>query len=170
VVENDNLIDNAPYILEIATPINQGTLIYQGEGYFEFEPPTDYFGTATFDYQICYQECREYCQETTVELSILASAIEGLMLPPNAITPNGDGLNDQLVFDAIFENPNKYTKSDFVVFNRWGDQIYHAAPYGNEWAGTNQLGDPLPEATYYYILRLDINEGEILKGEIVILR
>jgi len=170
VIENDNLAGNSPYIVEIFSPVNQGDLSYQGEGFFDFEPPADFFGTANFDYQVCYQECREYCAETTVELSILASEIGEIVLPPNAITPNGDGLNDQFIFQAIFDNPSKYSESDFVVFNRWGDQIYHASPYSNEWAGTNQIGEPLPEATYYYILRLDINEGEILKGEVVILR
>ena len=171
VIANDNLENNAPYIVQIVSPVNQGILNYQGEGFFEYEPPANYSGSTTFDYQVCYQECREYCEETTVTLSILTSVIEEeIVLPPNAITPNGDGLNDQFIFDALFDNPDKYPNNDFVVFNRWGDQIYRASPYSNEWAGTNQIGEPLPEATYYYILRLDINEGEILKGEVVILR
>ena len=170
VVANDNLVANTPYILTITSSIDQGTLIHQGEGFFDYEPPADYAGTATFNYQVCYQECREYCQETTVELSILASEIEEVVLPPNTITPNGDGLNDQFIFQAIFDNPSRYPNSDFIVFNRWGDQIYHASPYNNEWAGTNQLGESLPEGTYYYILRLDINERAILKGEVVVLR
>jgi len=30
--------------------------------------------------------------------------------------------------------------------------------------GTNQQGKPLPAATYYYILRLDLTEGILWEG------
>ncbi|HHJ49921.1 MAG TPA: hypothetical protein ENJ88_03345, partial [Phaeodactylibacter sp.] len=48
--------------------------------------------------------------------------------------------------------------------------VFQQAPYENNWEGTNQTGEPLPEGTYYYILRLNVAEGEIIKGDITIIR
>ena len=85
---------------------------------------------------------------------------------PNAITPNGDGKNDALRIDGIEQYPN----NELVIFNRWGDVLYKAKPYLNDWQGVNQTGGELPEGTYYYVLRLNVNDGKIMKGNMTILR
>ncbi|MCP2937616.1 gliding motility-associated C-terminal domain-containing protein, partial [Salmonella enterica subsp. enterica serovar Typhimurium] len=47
--------------------------------------------------------------------------------------------------------------NSIVIFNRWGDQVYSAAPYKNDWEGINKgaksvLGyGQLPASTYYYV-------------------
>jgi gliding motility-associated-like protein len=90
---------------------------------------------------------------------------------PNGITPNGDGLNDELVFDVLLNNPStEFPDNEIIIFNRWGDVVYQAKPYNNDWRGTNQSGNELPQGTYYYILRLSIADGEILRGDITILK
>ncbi|MEM1119024.1 MAG: gliding motility-associated C-terminal domain-containing protein [Bacteroidota bacterium] len=89
---------------------------------------------------------------------------------PNAITPNGDGVNDLFMVPQIEAAPDAFPDSELVVFNRWGDVLYQASPYNNDWAGTNNNGDLLLEGTYYYVLRLDTREGETIKGDITILR
>ncbi len=66
---------------------------------------------------------------------------------PDVITPNNDGFNDVWVIsnDCGFEN-------EIWIFNRWGDQVYHATPYMNEWHGKYLDTDKdLPDGTYYYI-------------------
>ena len=48
-----------------------------------------------------------------------------------------------------------------MIFNRWGDQVYEASPYLNDWDGTSNkpaFGEVLPVGTYYYVL--DMGEGE----------
>ena len=85
---------------------------------------------------------------------------------PNAITPNGDGKNDALRIDGIEQYPN----NELIIFSRWGDILYKAKPYQNDWQGVNQSGGDLPEGTYYYVLRLNVNDGKILKGNMTILR
>ena len=89
---------------------------------------------------------------------------------PNAITPNGDGANDFFMVPEIEQNPDAYPDSELIIFNRWGDVLYRASPYNNDWEGTNNSGQPLGEGTYYYVLRLDTREGEFKKGDITILR
>jgi len=77
---------------------------------------------------------------------------------PNAFSPNGDGVND----DVQIINIESYPDNEFTIFNRWGSKVFEAAPYtngvGQAWDGTSQFGaafgEKLPESTYYYILDL----------------
>ncbi len=89
---------------------------------------------------------------------------------PNAITPNGDGKNDFFLIPIIEQQPAAFPNSELTVFNRWGDIVYKVSPYNNDWDGNNNTGNPIPEGTYYYVLRLDTREGEVVKGDITILR
>ena len=68
------------------------------------------------------------------------------------------------------QNPDEYENNEILIFNRWGNIVYSASPYNNDWNGVSQSGKPLPEGTYYYVLRLNLNTGEIYKGDITILR
>ncbi len=65
--------------------------------------------------------------------------------PPNVFTPNGDGKND------FFEIPNllDYQTRKLTVYNRWGNEVYSADKYSNDWNG----GD-LEGGTYFYVLEL----------------
>lgn len=89
---------------------------------------------------------------------------------PQLITPNGDGLNDAFIIDALLENPTLFKNNQLTIFNRWGDIIFEAQPYQNDWSGQQQNGQRLPEGTYYYLLKIDLNEGLIYKGDITVVR
>ncbi len=89
---------------------------------------------------------------------------------PNAITPNGDGMNDFFIVPIIEQEPDAFPNSELTIFNRWGDILFEESPYNNDWDGRNNAGILIPEGTYYYVLRLDTREGEIIKGDITILR
>ncbi len=91
-------------------------------------------------------------------------------IAPQVITPNGDGLNETFEFDELNDNPQDYLNNELIIVNRWGDVVYQAKPYRNDWNGTNIDGKELPVATYYYVLKLDIGEGEIKQGYITIIR
>jgi len=82
------------------------------------------------------------------------------------ITPNSDGLNDALVFEDLLNYPD----NEFIVLNRWGGTVFRAQPYGNDWQGTSESGTALPEATYYYLLKLDVGQNELLFGSVTIKR
>jgi gliding motility-associated-like protein len=68
------------------------------------------------------------------------------------ITPDGDGKNDGWV--AL--NPEEYFKENTVtIFNRWGNEVYSTNNYKNDWNGTNNDGQKLPEGTYYYVIKIE---------------
>lgn len=138
-------------------------------GNISFFAPPGIGGSSEAVYQICNADCPDLC--VTARIIIDAEPGEIDVNTPNTITPNGDGLNETLVFDVILFNPaDKYPNNELIVFNRWGDIVFEQAPYANAWGGEGKDGTPLPEGTYYYVLRLDISEGIILRGDITIVR
>jgi gliding motility-associated-like protein len=88
----------------------------------------------------------------------------------DAFSPNGDGLNDYFQI----KNIDRYPNNTLTVMNRWGDVVYKAAPYQNDWYGQSNAGLVLygadvPEGSYYFIL--DLKDGSApIKGYIVINR
>ncbi|MCI5081628.1 MAG: gliding motility-associated C-terminal domain-containing protein, partial [Saprospiraceae bacterium] len=70
----------------------------------------------------------------------------------------------------LLNNPEAYENNELIIFNRWGDIVYEAKPYNNDWMGQNLDGTDLPEGTYYFILRLNIPTGEIIRGDVTIVK
>ncbi|MBM3418716.1 MAG: gliding motility-associated C-terminal domain-containing protein [Bacteroidetes bacterium] len=80
------------------------------------------------------------CTDTLCEeLNIIPAEIENL----NAITPNGDNINDVLYFEYL----DLYDGTELSVYNRWGNLVYSASPYLNNWSG-----DDLKDGIYFYVL------------------
>ena len=84
---------------------------------------------------------------------------------PNVITPNGDDIND-----FFFVNERLlYEQVHLIVYNRWGMKVFEDLNYNNKWDGDNFVARPLPDGTYYYVLKL--TEAEKNKaGFITIIR
>jgi len=82
----------------------------------------------------------------------------------NIVTPNGDGVNDNLVI----RNIDMYTNNILRIYDRAGRLIYTKKNYINDWNGSFN-GLPLIEDTYYYILDVD-NGKNRFKGYITIVR
>lgn len=83
-----------------------------------------------------------------------------------AITPNGDGVNDTWFINNIEKYPNNSVK----VYNRWGDLIFSKNNYQNDWNGTYvNDGNNIPDSSsYYYQIDLDGNGSIDFKGWIYI--
>jgi gliding motility-associated-like protein/uncharacterized repeat protein (TIGR01451 family) len=77
----------------------------------------------------------------------------------NEFSPNGDGINETFVIDCIERFPNNRLE----VYNRWGNLVFAADSYKNDWGGTSNGravvngSQDLPVGTYYYIL--DLKDG-----------
>ena len=103
-------------------------------------------------------------------IAVIIVERELLVEIPEGFSPNGDGVND--FFEILFIE--EYPNNSLTIFNRWGNKVYEVAPYTNNWNGTNKfggsIGDELPEGTYFYILKLDQTNSEILKGYIYLKR
>ncbi|MFI5149507.1 MAG: gliding motility-associated C-terminal domain-containing protein [Bacteroidia bacterium] len=85
------------------------------------------------------------CKATdTVEVIVLPELIF-----PSGITPNGDGVNDVWVIGNINHFPNNVVE----IYNRWGELLFQAKDYQNNWNGMYQ-GKQLPVGTYYYLIDL----------------
>jgi len=65
----------------------------------------------------------------------------------NVITPNGDGINDQLTFS----NTCGSTDFEVMIFNRWGQIVFTGKGLTAKWDGTSH-GISVAEGTYYYTL------------------
>jgi gliding motility-associated-like protein len=86
---------------------------------------------------------------------------------PEGFSPNGDGFNDEFYIEGLEEYPD----NSLTVFNRWGNKVYYASPYKNDWNGESvsaiSIGKDLSTGTYYYILDLGKAAG-IIKGYVYI--
>lgn len=84
---------------------------------------------------------------------------------PDGITPNGDGRNDYWVIDFIDQYPNNVVE----IYNRWGQLLFRAQPYKNDWDGTFE-GKQLPVGTYYFVIELNEEGAKPFTGPITIMR
>ena len=82
----------------------------------------------------------------------------------NVITPNGDGRNDFLNIPELLQGDD----CEFIVLNRWGEEVYRADVYANNWNGVTTGGAELPDGTYYFIVKFQ--DEFRYKGPITIIR
>jgi gliding motility-associated-like protein len=102
----------------------------------------------------------ETCPLSTDTVNII---VHNLIIP-SLITPNLDGNNDFFVIKGI----ESFGQTSLTVFNRWGARVYENSKYDNSWDGTDDKENPLPEDTYFYILKPE--KRKTLKGYVVIRR
>lgn len=91
------------------------------------------------------------CLDTTV----IEVAIQYIIVAPNIITPNGDGINEFLEFKNLLY----YKNNKISIFDRWGVELYHSDNYLNNWTGKDYS-----DGTYYYILEIPDLNGKIFKN------
>jgi len=67
----------------------------------------------------------------------------------NALSPNNDGLNDELKILIT-----DYDYFELTVFNRWGDEVFRTLDANVSWNGKSKENKLCTPGTYYYILKL----------------
>jgi gliding motility-associated-like protein len=168
LIANDQLFGAGTFDLRLLSEPVIGTVVGLENGILIYAAPAGAFGTEVLTYELCVEGCP--CSFATITILIEAGQIEEVEAG-NTITPNGDGFNDSFVFDIIRSTPPEaIPDNELIIFNRWGDIVFQMEGYDNNWNGVNSRGEDLPEATYYYILRLNIGEGMVLRGDITIIR
>jgi len=68
-----------------------------------------------------------------------------------AVSPNGDGINDFLYIEGIQNFPDNHVK----IINRNGDKVYGSVSYNNKdvaFTGKDSSGHYLPAGTYFYLI------------------
>jgi gliding motility-associated-like protein len=170
VIANDQKISStAGFLVNVAKEPSLGVIDAVNGGNVVYRGLPGRTGSDQFIYQVCNKVCVDLCDTATVRIQVKSDASYQYSVP-TGITPNGDGTNDELRFEILEVQPEQYKNNEIVIFNRWGDIVYRAKPYLNNWRGTNSTGQDLPTGTYYYILRLDISNGVIIKGDITIVK
>jgi gliding motility-associated-like protein len=138
-------------------------------------PPTIGYGTwsvssgsGTFDDSTAYKTMVSYldyenvlkwtvrngvCREIFDSINIIVNPLKVM----KGFSPNGDGINDEFVIEI--ENAEKI---EILIFDRMGHIILETDDYtdGNYWDGTNDSGNELPEGTYFYILKVKVEEKD----------
>lgn len=76
----------------------------------------------------------------------------------NAISPNGDGLNDTFIVQGL----ERFPENELRIYNRWGVEVFYKKEYhkhqnfGGESEGRITIAkkEKLPTGTYYYVLKM----------------
>jgi gliding motility-associated-like protein len=87
------------------------------------------------------------------------------LYPAEIFSPNGDGANETWQVRNIEEFPD----ATVTVYNRWGSPIFKSKNYTNTWNGTSD-GNPLPVATYYYVIDMSPYGKSQVTGSVTIIR
>ncbi len=123
------------------------------------DPTTHVSGLSIGDNKLIWSVNNGACT-TTDTVNIM---VKDLVLP-TLITPNLDGNNDFFLINGV----ETLGKTELLIFNRWGAQVYKKVNYDNLWDGLDDKGNPLPEDTYFYILKPE--RGAPRKGFVIIRR
>ena len=111
----------------------------------------------TLRYEICQADL---CDQAAVTIRIRCSPVEAY----EGFSPNGDGVNDFFIVEGIEDLPD----SELTIYNRWGNEVFSATGYRNDWGGTWD-DDTLVDGTYFYVLDLG-DGGEPLSGWVFLWR
>lgn len=87
---------------------------------------------------------------------------------PDVFTPNNDGINDKLVITCL-EN---FPENTLTIYSRWGEIIYQAEGYSNNWDGKAEKNkSDVPDGVYVFIFKVTMGgEEKSLTGSITITR
>ena len=170
VIESDMLVINddvesvEEWVITVVEQPTSGIVTVNSDGTFTYVPQDGFFSDDMFTYEICNRNCPDLCDEATVTVR---STSVGECFIPNFITPNSDGANDNFTIPCL-DNPAAFPDNEMIIYNRWGDEVFTAAPYRNNWDGSWRNA-PLPPGTYFYCMRLTPDsEAEI--GFVTIVR
>jgi gliding motility-associated-like protein len=154
ILANDTLFPATDTLLIIMDSTTNGHLYVTGNYTVIYAPDSGYRGNDHFTYKVCEIVGDTMGCSNIASVCINIVDTSTVCFFPNGISPNGDGVNDFFVFQCN----DKYPNATLRVFNRWGDAIWQSkGNYQNDWGGTNMLGTPVPDGTYYFVYQY--NDG-----------
>jgi len=151
-----------PGTVKITQQATQGVTKVNIDGSITYIPSERQPGRDLFVYEVC--DAVNLCVSAAVTIDIEDISL----IIPGGFSPNGDGVNEQLVFEGL-EN---YPESELSIYTRSGLHIYQSADYMNDWDGkavTTKMVNlgPVPAGVYYYVLKLG-GTNRTLKGSVYI--
>jgi gliding motility-associated-like protein len=161
IVTLNDMLDGESYTLAIIDNPDRGNALHVANGIIRYSPNIGFVGTDVLIYEICSRDCPEECSQAVVLIQV---GNESDCFIPSLFTPNDDGINDVLIVPCL--ETTQFMANEIIIFNEWGDAVYKASPYLNDWDGTIS-GNPLPVGTYFYIM--DFGDGSTPKRSFLII-
>ena len=84
------------------------------------------------------------------------------IIPPNLVTPNGDGHNEFYELGGLPPDNCTYYYKEIIIFNRWGGKVFGSNRRDFRWDARQ-----FPDGLYYYLI--DLNAKKI-KGWIEVIK
>ncbi|MCB0534839.1 MAG: PKD domain-containing protein [Saprospiraceae bacterium] len=170
ITENDGLGGSNSWQIQVLDQPQAGQAGSTPDGknlLFRLTDPA-FRGVDVLRYRLCNPYCPNPCSEATVWIVIQEDPAQIAKYLPNTITPNGDNYNDE--FDPLgFINSQGFniprSRASLTILNRWGEGLFHADSY-QPWDGKANGKQVVPQGTYYYIFRLELDEPIEIKGPI----
>lgn len=141
------------YTVSIVTNPRHGSAEWTTNDQIRYIPENSLPGIDSLQYRVCTENCPDLCHEAWVYIN---KGVDDDCSVPTIITPNNDGYNDRLIIPCLITG--NYPSNKLSVFNQWGDEVFSASPYLNDWEG-DYKGRPLPDGSYYYVFNKGQNES-----------
>jgi gliding motility-associated-like protein len=116
-----------------------------GEIFNTTAPSTQVNGLALGDNVFSWTVTNGACYPVTDNVTV---KVNNLVIP-TLITPNLDGANDYFVLQGL----QTLGRTELTIFDRRGLKVYENRDYDNLWDGVDYNSNPLPEDTYFYVVR-----------------
>jgi gliding motility-associated-like protein len=139
-------------------------------GYFLSAPPNPlvFPNTEEGKYQVClYTTNDNNCPDSTCKTIWVKDDYS--VYVPNAFTPNADEHNEHFI--PIIGTSKEIVRSNFSIFDRWGEEIFSTQTIGQGWDGKIK-GTLVKPDVYIWIFqfRVDEEETKLLQGVVNVIR
>jgi gliding motility-associated-like protein len=149
---------STPIITSVSGGGSGNTFSWSGSGASPTDGPTT-TATPTSSPSVYTLTVTDQCGNTGIgDVTVMTESCS--VLPPNVISPNGDGFNDAFVILNIERWPGNNVK----IMNRWGKTILDQDDYENDWKATGYS-----QGTYYYIITISEDKAP-LTGALTVVR
>jgi gliding motility-associated-like protein len=98
---------------------------------------------------------------STCTQQIFTIEVSGDLAIYNAVSANGDGLNETFVIENISSLPDTQ-QNKVTIYNRWGSKVFEVENYNNDdrvFKGLSDNGSELPSGTYFYKITFSGRKG-----------
>lgn len=147
VLQNDTGKGLSP--VTIVNPPNHGEVFVLPDQHINYVPDEGYCSDTTPD-SFTYAICNPGGCDTAVVM-VLVKCSDIVIF--DGFSPNEDGVNDHFTIYGLSNYPGHLLR----IYNRWGNLVFEAVNYQNNWDGRYRSLH-LPDGTYFYVL--DLNDGE----------
>jgi gliding motility-associated-like protein len=155
IVSNSPLECPGDALIMVAEPIVGASYSWSGPGNFsssdnEVSLIIDNQNTGTYFVSIYLNGCQS--PNALEVISIANSGVSDNFDVPNVLTPNNDGLNEEIEFNTLFSSCIPF---HFQLVNRWGNLVFEQENGGDSFVGNTMDGKKLEDGIYFYKLVFD---------------